>query len=705
MSGAVKEPVADPSQDRAPAEIKAFVDRYIFEQANRNAHFVARLGFAVTLLAGLAGGIDWAISGRSAIPWRLLVPLTLLCVTGFTWFKARNTRLTSGWMWVFAFVASSLPGAMMIGSLAWEPHGPAQFLVAPLAFLWLASIAVVGIFLDWRLCIAVAAWNAAQTGAVVYLALPIYRQLSGSEPVVEMLTSVGLHGTRLGITLAVGVVVAILCKTSTDLVTRVAREEHARRLALQGQVQAESASDAKSAFLASMSHELRTPLNAIIGYAQILRRRRSGDADTASALETIEESGRHLGSIIDDVLDMAKIEADKIELAETDVHLARAVESVAELFLAKSRAKGLGVRVAVDPSIPGWVRVDVTRLRQVLTNLIGNAVKFTEEGRVTVQVAADPAGTLFEVSDTGPGIAVEDLVRIFEPFEQAGTGSKRQQGTGLGLSISRRLVRLMGGELMVDSELGRGTTFRFVLPLPPAAPGPEVSALHVSGYEGPRRSVLVADDSELNRVLLADLLEPLGFQVELARDGDDALARAASSSPDIVLMDLVMPGTDGFAAARQLRASGLPVPIIAVSASVLSLEAERDGALFDAVVRKPVDQGELLSAMGAALGLSWIGARPEHEPGAGASPAMSPENGAMGSTALPSDADLRRLLELTRMGDLLQVETECERLRNTECREFAERAQRMAAAFDDEGLLSFLSMPAAPQSDLPEGSV
>jgi len=381
---------------------------------------------------------------------------------------------------------------------------------------------------------------------------------------------------------------------------------------------AESASQAKSDFLSRMSHELRSPLTAILGYAQLLKvGDPSGRPQDAAAINAIRAGGEHLLGLILDLLDLAKIEAGKVEMLPSPVDVRALVQSVADIMRVEAEAKRLVLEVNAVDGLPPLLLVDGKRLRQVLLNLLGNAVKFTAWGRIVLRLRRLPAAgddpamvhLRFEVWDTGPGIAPADQRRIFQPFEQAGDAPRRRGGTGLGLAISQQLVRLMGGgELQVDSQPGQGSLFHFELELA-VAEAPSASPLSdVCGYVGPRRRLLVVDDLPLNRQFLAALLQPLGFGLVEAADGEQALARLADDRPDLVLMDMSMPGLSGDAAIQRIRAlpRGEGVPIIALTAQTSQMS--RQTALeagASAFLPKPVQREELLAKIGELLGLEW----------------------------------------------------------------------------------------------------
>jgi signal transduction histidine kinase len=378
---------------------------------------------------------------------------------------------------------------------------------------------------------------------------------------------------------------------------------------------AEAANRAKSEFLASMSHELRTPLNAVLGYAQLLTMDGGLSARQARGIDVIQQSGEHLLALINDILDLARIEAGRTELNTEPVNLANTLKTVVNLIQVKAHEKRLAFVFEAGDGLPEAVVTDERRLRQVLLNLLGNAVKFTDQGTVTLRASAEPKGPAqvllrLDVEDTGVGMGPDDLQRIFEPFEQVGDMRRRSGGTGLGLAITRALVNDMGGQIQVSSEVGRGSRFRVELPLPLPVTRPAQDAPHALPsalrYAGPARRVLVVDDVPANRALMSDFLTNAGFDVAQAGDGGQMLVVARSFRPELILMDSRMPVMDGVEATRRLRreADFAAVPVIAISASAT---AEHRAACLQAGVNvfltKPVSLETLQAHIAEQLGL------------------------------------------------------------------------------------------------------
>lgn len=373
---------------------------------------------------------------------------------------------------------------------------------------------------------------------------------------------------------------------------------------------AETANRAKSIFLSNMSHELRTPLNAILGFAQLLSYDEMISEKSRKKIATINRAGQHLLALINDVLEISRIEAGKITVKHEPFDLSDLVRGVADIMHERAMAKGLDFRVNCSRKLL-MVEGDANRLKQILINLLGNAVKYTERGSVKLTVSRNGAQTQFEVADTGPGVSVEEQARLFTPFYQTQVGIGKGEGTGLGLAISSEYARLMDGRLEVQSQPGQGSVFTLAIPLPASAKSAVRSQPGaIIGLEPgqPEQHVLVVDDKEDNRELVKQYLEATGFVVQTANDGQQAVEMFQKWQPDFIWMDMRMPVLDGYEATRQIRgmARGDKVKIVALTASVFDEERQKIVAAgCDDLVKKPVDEMELLGMMGELLGVRY----------------------------------------------------------------------------------------------------
>jgi PAS domain S-box-containing protein len=379
---------------------------------------------------------------------------------------------------------------------------------------------------------------------------------------------------------------------------------------------AEAATRAKSLFLANMSHEIRTPMNAILGYAQLLQRDSSLGEQQKYQLAVVHRSGQHLLTLITDILEMSKIEAGRTSLIVEPFDLHELLHDIELMFQEFAAARGVDLTLELDDEVPRRIEGDAGKVRQVIINLLSNAAKFTEAGSIHVhssaqRLAQERLVVTVTVEDTGCGIDQHSQEGIFNAFDQSPSGL-RSGGTGLGLAISRNYARLMKGDVTVESSPGSGSAFTFSFEAG-AAPEAELAAAEAArlplGLEADqaRTKVLIVDDVLTNRQLLDDLLSKTGFETRVAVSGEDAVAEHSAWHPDLVLMDLRMPGMGGLEAIRCLRAEGSPAIIVAITASVISdeeEEARRAGA--DEFVRKPYREGDLLALIGRALGLRYV---------------------------------------------------------------------------------------------------
>jgi signal transduction histidine kinase/DNA-binding response OmpR family regulator len=448
--------------------------------------------------------------------------------------------------------------------------------------------------------------------------------------------------------------------------------------------EAESASRAKSAFLANMSHEIRTPFHGMLGMMSLLQdtpltRQQAGFLDTA------KDSAQHLLNILNDVLDVSKLESGNLQIAPEPLDLPQLIRQVDELMRVQARAKDLALRVTLAADVPHWVRGDVTRLKQILFNLLSNAVKFSNQGTVSLAVSRAPAGTLvFEVADTGIGMDGATVARLFERFVQAdSTASRRHGGTGLGLEISRSLARLMGGDIAVQSAPGAGSRFTVTLPLdpaePPAAAAPGATSLPADA-EDPVLQVLVAEDHPVNQAYMEAVLEKLGHRSVFAGNGQEAVRAMQAQDFDVVLMDLHMPTMDGFAATRAIRA--MPdvkgrVSIIALTADAFPETQQRAReAGVDAFLTKPAHLPQLRDALARLGSGAREVARPRQSGGADDHPldeatvaqvrgALSPEQYAALLEGLfnVQDSTLRDMREAAARRDLAALRSQAHGLK------------------------------------------
>jgi len=437
---------------------------------------------------------------------------------------------------------------------------------------------------------------------------------------------------------------------------------------------AESANVAKTRYVVSLSHEIRTPLNAIFGYAQLLERGSTVSVD--NAVRVIRRSAEHLSNLIDGLLDISKIENGMLRLNRDTVQLSELLEQLVDMFRLQAEAKGLDFRYEPTAHLPQHVHADKKRLRQILINLLGNAIKYTERGHVSLRVRYRSQVAEFEITDTGPGVPVEDRERIFRPFERGATALVRAvPGTGLGLTITRLLAQIMGGEVLLQESSERGTIFVVRMMLPPTEAVDHLPERRIIGYEGAVRRILVTDDDATHVELVQDLLRPLGFEVYVARDGRTALSVAAQCHPELALIDLSLPDTTGWEVARRLRTTCPASRIVIVSANPHDSTMEY-GALHDAFVMKPVDMQLLLEQIGARLQLTWRHAEPP------AAPTSVPPAAA---TLTPqARRHLDDLYHLGRIGHVRAIEA---KLRELEAEDpgsgaFAGRLRALVAAFD-----------------------
>ena len=545
----------------------------------RDLGFLALFAVCGTLISGLISTVAFAAMGSGGLPlkavsWVLSNGLGLMavapCLLALSQARdllAERPLTRRGWLALAALDATAL---LVFG----QNRYPLLFLLPPVLAFVALELEVLG----------------AAIGVVMVAAVAVVFTALGSGPIGLVAGDLTERALFLQLFLAVAIFSALpLASTSAQR----------RRL----KAEAEEAAQVKAEFLANMSHELRTPLTAVLGFTQLVEEQPELSDETRGYVERVANAGKALRATVNDILDFSKLEAGQVDIKPQPMSPADLTRETAELFAGQARDKGLVLRVSGLANLPPLVEADPDRLRQILLNLIGNAVKFTDGGAVIVTARFDEgAGRLsFEVSDTGPGLSPEQAGHLFQRFSQI-DGARRSGGTGLGLAICKGLVDAMGGEIGVESTAGAGSRFWFDVPASPAktAPATRAPRARVGLPTGCR--VLVVDDNAANRHLVRAILAPFDAQLTEAVDGDDGVAEAEAQAFDVILMDLRMPRMDGRAAARLIRDGQGPNrrrPILAFSADASALPADD---LFAGHVAKPLSALGLIEAMASAIG-------------------------------------------------------------------------------------------------------
>ncbi|MGB3639987.1 MAG: ATP-binding protein [Rivularia sp. (in: cyanobacteria)] len=470
----------------------------------------------------------------------------------------------------------------------------------------------------------------------------------------------------------------------------------------EAKISADAASYAKSEFMANMSHELRTPLNGILGYTQIIQNSPNLSKKEQRGIEIIHRCGKHLLTLINDILDFTKIEAHQIKLYPSDFHLPSFLQGIVEICRVKTEQKGLNFIYLTPENLPSGINIDKRRLRQVLINLLSNAIKFTEKGCVTLQVEvleikkerfSEIVRLLFHIEDTGVGMKPEVIDKIFSPFEQLGTTKNKSEGTGLGLALSQKIIEMMNSTIQVKSELEMGSVFQFEIECPIADDWTETSSItrtgRILGYMGDKKQILIVDDRWENRSLFINLLSSLGFDLIEAENGQDGLEKAIKYKPDLIIADIKMPIMHGWKMLQEIRKLDELNNTLFFFCSVITSEKDNHKAIqagANYYLNKPVKSKELYRVLAKQLNITW---RYSLEENIKQMPSKAPPKNQI---IIPPTSELTMLLEFAKQGKIKGIQEELDRIEQIDKKyqQFVEELDSFAKSFNINKIRQFL---------------